>query len=167
MARRNEKKPPRHANERAKRSYAAEEERAREDAPYGGTYGAHGIETRPADYYRNKSGVYGGRPEARGWLPDAATTPVGIHRGHGPKNYKRSDERIREDVNDYLTDDSELDASDIVVDVKNGEVTLNGTVSEKAAKRRAEDLADAVSGVSHVQNNIRVEASGGALHDVP
>jgi osmotically-inducible protein OsmY len=35
-------------------------------------------------------------------------------------------------------------------------VTLSGTVTSRMAKRRAEDLADSVSGVEHVQNNLRV-----------
>ena len=39
------------------------------------------------------------------------------HRGRGPRGYTRSDERIREDVNDRLTDDGWLDASDIDVQV--------------------------------------------------
>ena len=82
------------------------------------------------------------------------------HRGRGPKNYVRSDERIREDVNDRLSDDRHLDASDIDVTVKDGEVTLNGTVNERMAKRHAEDLVEHVSGVKHVQNNLRVNTQG-------
>ena len=78
------------------------------------------------------------------------------HRGRGPRGYVRSDERIREDVNDRLTDDLYLDASDIEVSVNNGEVTLSGTVDSRTAKRRAEDIADDVSGAKHVQNNLRV-----------
>lgn len=81
----------------------------------------------------------------------------GQHRGRGPKNYQRSDERIRDDVNDRLTDDYRLDASEIDVAVSGREVTLTGTVRNRADKRRAEDLAEAVSGVSHVQNNLRVQ----------
>jgi hypothetical protein len=84
---------------------------------------------------------------------------AGEHRGRGPKGYKRSDERIREDVSDRLTDDPLLDASDIELTVAGGEVTLNGTVTSRFAKRRAEDCADAVSGVGHVQNNLRVNAA--------
>ena len=80
----------------------------------------------------------------------------GAHRGRGPKGYSRSDERILDDVNDRLTDDPFLDASDIEVTVVQGEVTLSGTVSSRADKRRAEDLADNVSGVKHLQNNLRV-----------
>jgi osmotically-inducible protein OsmY len=79
------------------------------------------------------------------------------HRGRGPKGYKRSDGRIEEDVNDRLTDDPYLDASDIEVSVKDGEVTLSGLVGRREDKRRAEDLAELVSGVGNVQNNLRVK----------
>ena len=80
---------------------------------------------------------------------------AGAYRGLGPRGYRRSDERIREDVNDQLTEDPHLDASDIEVHVMDGEVTLNGQVRSRADKRRAEDIADRVSGVHHVQNNLR------------
>jgi osmotically-inducible protein OsmY len=79
------------------------------------------------------------------------------YRGRGPRGYTRSDERIREDVNDRLTDDWRLDASDIEVDVGNGEVTLNGSVYSRGDKRLAEDIVEHVSGVAHVQNNLRVK----------
>jgi osmotically-inducible protein OsmY len=78
------------------------------------------------------------------------------HRGRGPRGYTRSDERIREDVSDRLADNPILDASDIEVSVSGGEVTLSGSVDSRYSKRLAEDLADEVSGVQHVQNNLRV-----------
>lgn len=80
----------------------------------------------------------------------------GKYRGRGPSGYRRSDERIREDVNDRLTDNAYLDANDIVVTVKECEVTLSGTVNNRADKRMAEDIAESVSGVKNVQNNLRV-----------
>src|SRR6187431_1632181 len=52
------------------------------------------------------------------------------NQGKGPKGYKRPDHRIREDVCDRLSDDDELDASEITVTVKDGEVTLEGTVND-------------------------------------
>lgn len=79
------------------------------------------------------------------------------HRGRGPKNYSRSDDRIREDVSDRLSDDRHIDASDIEVSVSGSEVTLTGTVESRFAKRHAEDLAESCSGVKHVQNNLRVK----------
>ncbi len=78
--------------------------------------------------------------------------------GRGPKGYTRSDDRIREDVCDCLTDDPYLDASSVEVQVRNGEVTLGGTVDSREAKRHAEDLAECVSGVKNVQNILRVQA---------
>ena len=79
------------------------------------------------------------------------------HRGRGPKNYTRSDERIREDINDRLTDHDHLDASNIEVAVQGSDVTLTGTVNTRYEKRLAEDIADDISGVSNVENRIRVE----------
>ncbi len=76
--------------------------------------------------------------------------------GLGPRGYTRSDERIREDVSDRLTDDPYVDASDIEVMVSGCEVTLSGTVDDRRTRRRAEDVAESVSGVRHVQNNLRV-----------
>lgn len=78
-------------------------------------------------------------------------------RGNGPRNYRRSDARIEEDVNDRLTEDRLVDARDVIVTVSEREVTLDGHVPSRMAKRRAEDIADAVSGVMHVQNNLRVK----------
>lgn len=83
------------------------------------------------------------------------------HRGRGPKNYRRSDERIKEDVNDRLSDDYYVDASEIEVMVSNTEVTLTGTVNSRAEKRRAEDIADSVSGVTNVENRLRVKGRYG------
>lgn len=80
----------------------------------------------------------------------------GSYRGRGPKNYTRSDDRIREDINDRLTDDHALDASDIDVEVNGAEVVLTGTVDSRYAKRRAEDIAESVTGVRNVENRIRV-----------
>ena len=78
------------------------------------------------------------------------------YRGRGPKNYQRSDERIHEEVCERLAMDHDVDATDIEVTVSAGVVTLSGTVHERLAKRLAEDIADSVSGVQDVQNNLRV-----------
>ena len=80
------------------------------------------------------------------------------HRGKGPAGYTRSKERILEDANERLMDDSLLDASKITVSCKDNEITLDGTVDSRSAKRRAEDIVEDVSGVKHVQNNLRVES---------
>lgn len=84
------------------------------------------------------------------------------HRGKGPRNYTRSDDRMKEDINDRLSDDPFVDASDVDVSVSNGEVTLTGTVDHRSTKRRAEDLAEAVSGVRNVENRLRVAHVSGS-----
>jgi len=81
----------------------------------------------------------------------------GNYRGRGPKNYTRSSDRIKEDVSDRLSDAWDIDASDIDVEINGNEVTLTGTVPSKQQKRRAEDIAESVSGVNNVQNNLRVK----------
>ena len=78
------------------------------------------------------------------------------HRGRGPKGYKRSDARILEDIHDRLTEDPYLDATDIEATVTGGDVVLSGIVPSREDKRRAERLAEEVSGVGDVQNNLRL-----------
>lgn len=93
---------------------------------------------------------------------DSATrVPEGQHRGKGPKGYKRSDERILEDINDRLADDSYVDAGEIEVTIEQGDVTLTGTIEDRYAKRRAEDLVESVSGVRNVENRLRVSHEAG------
>jgi osmotically-inducible protein OsmY len=54
-----------------------------------------------------------------------------------------------------------LDASAIEVKVEACEVTLDGRVRRREDKRRAEDLAERVYGVAHVQNNLRLAEDEG------
>ena len=125
---------------------------------------------RSYDYDRDRND----RGEDRGWwdrASDAVASWFGDeeaerrrrmdqqreHRGRGPKGYRRSDERIKEDVNDRLSDDYYIDASDVEVMVTNTEVTLTGTVNSREDKRRAEDIAESVSGVTNVENRLRVK----------
>jgi len=121
-------------------------------------YGYQGYED-DRRYGRGRDFVDRASDEVASWFGDEDAERrrrMDQYRGKGPKGYVRTDERIREDVNDRLSDDPMLDASDIEVTVESGEVTLNGFVNDRQDKRRAEDLAEAVSGVSHLQNNLRV-----------
>jgi hypothetical protein len=76
--------------------------------------------------------------------------------GNAPKGYTRSDERIREDVCDRLSDRWDVDSREIEVAVEKGEVTLRGSVPERSMKFRAESICDSVSGVNEVHNQLRV-----------
>ena len=77
--------------------------------------------------------------------------------GRGPKGWRRSDERIQEDLSEQLERHPQIDASDIEVHVENGEVTMTGTVPDRQSKRLAEDVAESVWGVHDVQNQIKVK----------
>lgn len=117
-------------------------------------FGYDGFRNREQRDFLDRAG-----DEISSWFgdEDAAQRRRADHfRGRGPKGYTRSDDRIAEDLNDRLTDDWLLDASDIEVAVKASEVTLSGEVASRSDKRRAEDIADDVSGVTHVQNNLRI-----------
>jgi len=97
----------------------------------------------------------------------SAPPPGGDFGGRGPTGYRRDDERIREDICDHLTEDTHVDASQITVQVANGEVTLTGMVTSRDQKHRAEDIADAARGVCEVRNELRVmrtEASQRVVH---
>ena len=83
-------------------------------------------------------------------------------RGHGPKGYRRSDERIHEDVCEALSRDPYLDASSMDVKVEDGIVTLEGEASSRQMKHRAENCADACSGVKDVENRLKVRGSSSA-----
>ena len=149
-------------------------ERGYGSGSWGGSYGdrnyGNNWERRSHDRDR-------GRNDDRGWwdrTADEVSSWFGdedaerrrrmdkMHKGRGPKNYQRSDERIKEDINDRLSDDWFVDASDIDVTVQSGEVTLAGTVDERTSKRRAEDIAESVSGVKHVENRLRVSSNQNA-----
>ena len=122
------------------------------DAGYrGGGYlggGWAGGERYP-DPYGGQSGTMWGPPDRDFFGPVS-------YRGRGPKNYRRSDERIREDVCERLTFDDQVDASEVEVNVKEGTVMLTGAVGDRLTKRRAEAVAESVSGVKDVQNNLRL-----------
>lgn len=87
--------------------------------------------------------------------------------GVGPKNYTRSDERLTEDLCERLTQDPDIDASELDVKVVQGTATLQGSVPQRWMKHRAEDLADGCSGVRNVDNRIKVQqsTSGSVQHE--
>ena len=84
----------------------------------------------------------------------------GPYRGRGPRNYRRSQERILEDINENLTYDPQIDASGIEVRCADGKVVLEGEVEGRWMKHRAEDIAEACAGSLEIDNRLRVVRSG-------
>ena len=148
---------------------------------YGAGYGSnYGREQGPRNMYGGDTRNYGNanqggydrdwwektKDEVASWFGDddaerrrRMDKTSGPYRGKGPKGYNRSDERIKEDVCDRLADNPLIDASEIDITVKDREVILTGTVESRDDKRRAEDIAESVSGVSNVQNQLKVDHS--------
>lgn len=138
---------------------------------YGGSYGSRGMG------YGGSRGMNTGRYSSDydtdfdtefDYDYDFDTTPTsftyqeiwlipGPFSGVGPQGYQRSDERIREDINERLTQHGRLNARDIQVDVNNGEATITGTVESRQAKRMAEDIVESVTGIKDVNNQLRVQ----------
>jgi osmotically-inducible protein OsmY len=83
----------------------------------------------------------------------------GMHRGKGPKNFQRSDDRIKELICERLTDDPDVDASEVTLNVQGGKITLEGTVDSRQTKMKIEDIADQFA-THEVQNNLRVQKQG-------
>jgi hypothetical protein len=140
----------RHQRERMGYFGPRPEDRDRHDTGYRGG----GLPPQPSSVRHHGYGMEGShRPSSR---EDRFDRSGGGHRGKGPMGYTRSDERIREMVCEALTDNDDVDASNIDVVVKNCEVTLSGTVDDRQQKRLAEDIAERCAGVKDVSNQLKV-----------
>ena len=100
-------------------------------------------------------------------MPDHVTSVVDVHRGAarvelgerlaaGPRNWQRSDERIRDEICAMLAEDGWVDATDLEVVVHHREVTLAGSVSDARQRERAVAIAEATRGVVEVVSRVRV-----------
>ncbi|MGH2536965.1 MAG: BON domain-containing protein [Candidatus Promineifilaceae bacterium] len=138
----------------------------REDDDRRGRYGGSQSGWDFDDYDRNAGQRrFGGRQsdwgqtrfEPTSWSYTEYWLIPGPMSGMGPEGWQRSDERIKEDVNERLTQHGRLDAHAIQVDVKDCIVSLRGQVPDRRMKRMAEDTAEAVMGVHDVRNELRLE----------
>jgi osmotically-inducible protein OsmY len=144
---------------------------------YGGSLGAsdyrqsaggeaYGGGMSSADYARS----HGPRGEdiasdTRSWMDERAENNMrgrGPHHGRGPANWRRSDERIHEDVCERLTEDRLIDARHIEVAVRDGVVTLSGEAMGATDPRRAEQVARQATGVTDVRVELTVRQGGGS-----
>lgn len=138
---------------------------------YGGGqsgYGGYGGQGREGGY-----GVGSGREErggfqrgqgqrGAGWESGGlGRGGLGPFAGRGPKGYRRSDERVLEEVNQALEDHPDIDASNIEVSCQSGEIVLRGTVDDRRTKRLAEECVEDLPGVKDVRNELRVQSASG------
>jgi hypothetical protein len=80
----------------------------------------------------------------------------GPYRGVTPSGYRRSDESVNDDICIRLTQHAQIDAREIEVEVKDGIVTLTGTVEDKSMKRMVEVNVEMISGVIDIKNELKV-----------
>lgn len=135
---------------------------AADDRDVAGDYKFMRHDDGPVGDYRagGRQGGYGGNyGEGRygegGSLSDFELAGRQSHRGKGPANYQRSDERLREMLCERLQDHPDIDASDITVTVTDGIVLLEGTVGSRRARDLVEDVAEELS-VLDVRSSLRV-----------
>ncbi|WER48652.1 BON domain-containing protein [Cupriavidus sp. WKF15] len=100
-------------------------------------------------------------PDDRGSRPGRGGMSGAVRRPVGPKGYRRPDERVREDVCERLATNPYVDVSDVSVEVSNGVVMLEGTVMARREKYVIEEIAEAVFGVTDVENRLRVQRNEG------
>jgi len=132
---------------------------------YGQDYGSSGTSQYGRSNYGSSRGVgyagyasegsYGSQGGWREPYGEGQKYGSGLHRGKGPKNYQRSDDRMKEMLCERLHDDPEIDAGEVTVSVQGGKVTLDGTVDSRRTKNAIEDVAEQIC--QDVQNNLRVQ----------
>ncbi len=137
--------------------------RGEESVTYGMGYAAgveHDHEHWPAGHYRGRGNRQDHTGPSGPWLESVGTEHMRQaeprRRDNLPKGYRRSDERIFEEVCAALEDHGDIDASDIEVTVDDGDVILRGTVRSRWARYYAEDLAAGIRGVNDVVNELRI-----------
>jgi hypothetical protein len=90
------------------------------------------------------------------WNDEDNWDPPGPLAGKDPEALTRPDSAIRAQINDRLALEAPFDTKDIEVTVKNHQVTLSGTIHSKKHRHLVEEIANSVSGIEAVQNNLAV-----------
>ncbi len=126
-----------------------------------GGHGSQGYGTHAGYGSQGGYGAQGYGPRGEAHWPQSSWAEQG-HRQQrrGPKGYKRSDERIREDLCERLMHSDFIDSSEVTIDVTAGKVVIDGTVPQRGMKHAIEDMAEATSGVTEVENKVRVQQPG-------
>lgn len=137
---------------------------------YGRDFGAAG---RGQGFDGSHGEGYGGgfSVDEQSWMERRAEVNMrglGPHQGRGPQGWRRSDQRVREDVCERLSEDRLIDARGIEVEVRDGVVTLGGEAYGASDPTRASQIARAVHGVKDVRLELSVKPrAGGSLPRQP
>jgi osmotically-inducible protein OsmY len=121
-------------------------------------YGEQGHSTRGFEHGRSWSNMQSGQSGQMGQSGQWQQS----HRGRGPKGYERSDERLKEMICERLTDDPNIDASEVTIEIDNKVVKLTGTVEDRRIKYMIEDAIEQIGGVRDIDNQLRVQSFTGS-----
>lgn len=77
----------------------------------------------------------------------------------------QADGAVATEIEHRLSDDRTVNAQNVIIEVRNGVVTLRGRVPSEHAKQQAGVLATSVHGVAEVRNQISAGSSPGISHD--
>jgi len=69
----------------------------------------------------------------------------------------RNDVKIKKDVAVQLSRDNQVDSGTVNVEVKDGEVTLSGTLPSLSVSMAAVEMTEKVAGVRSVKNKFKVK----------
>lgn len=76
--------------------------------------------------------------------------------GYGPKGYRRSDQKLKDEARLLLNQDPILDSSNINIEVFNNVIFLRGFVDSRKDKKRAEFLIEDIFGIEDIQNQLKI-----------
>ena len=141
------------------------------DPRYGGNgYGGNGYfgnSDSGGQSYNGAQRLYPGDPGYRAH-PTRPVHSSSVGGWRGMKAYDRPDDRVLGDVCDRLAMESDVDVSEVTVEVAAGVVKLGGTVEDRYERRTIEEIVESVSGVRDIENGIRVQQrSGSDAMDTP
>lgn len=106
--------------------------------------------------FRNTSIPGKGEIENRNYLSSYSEGVKENFTGRGPKGWRRSPERMREDACEALYHSALVDASDIDIIIKDKILYLRGTVDSRETKREAERCVEDLPGIEDIQNELRI-----------
>lgn len=79
------------------------------------------------------------------------------HSGRGFLGFDSSDRRIDDELSDHLEQHSYIDTTGVTFTVKDGKVTLEGTVPDADQKKYVEEVAAKIDGVTGIDNHLTVQ----------
>ncbi len=85
----------------------------------------------------------------------ALVVPLSATKMLAQKN-TNNDDKIYDAVRQKLANDPDVKGADLDVAVKNGVVTIKGTVNDEHAREKAEKITKKVKGVTRVDNQLKV-----------